>query len=112
MERFDVQPLYRALVENAQDILGVLTPAGVVVTVSPAVRRVLGLAPERLQGRHWIDQIHPDDRASARRWLAACQDEDAHRTVTLRAGRPGQWRTLALAGIRVQEEAHLSLIHI
>ena len=44
MERFDVQPLYRALVENAQDILGVLTPAGVVVTVSPAVRRVLGLA--------------------------------------------------------------------
>ncbi len=110
MERFDVQPLYRALVENAQDILGVLTPAGVVVTVSPAVRRVLGLAPERLQGRHWIDQIHPDDRASARRWLAACQDEDAHRTVTLRAGRPGQWRTLALAGIRVQEEAHLARV--
>ncbi len=111
MEQFDVQPLYRALVENAQDILGVLTPAGVIVTVSPAVRRVLGLSPERLRGRHWIDQIHPDDRALARRWLASCSaDDEHHQQVQVRAGRPPTWRVVQLAGVSVTEDAYTNRI--
>ncbi len=111
MEQFDVQPLYRALVENAQDILGVLTPAGVIVTVSPAVRRVLGLSPERLRGRHWIDQIHPDDRALARRWLASCSaDDEHHQQVQVRAGRPPLWRVVQLAGVSVTEDAYTNRI--
>lgn len=106
MDRFDVQPLYRALVENAQDILGVLTPQGVIVTVSPAVRRVLNLSPERLRGRHWIDQVHPDDRAQARQWLASCTSDETHRRVIVRAGRPPTWRTLELSGVLVPEDTY------
>lgn len=106
MDRFDVQPLYRALVENAQDILGVLTPQGVIVTVSPAVRRVLSLSPERLRGRHWIDQVHPDDRAQVRQWLASCTSDEIHRRVIVRAGRPPIWRTLELSGVLVPEDTY------
>lgn len=111
MEHFDVQPLYRALVENAQDILGVLTSAGVIVTISPAVRRVLGLHPDRLRGRHWIDQIHPDDRTMARRWMVSCAANDEnHQRLQVRAGRPPTWRVLELSGVSVPEDAYTSRI--
>ncbi|MGB1557435.1 MAG: PAS domain S-box protein [Oceanococcaceae bacterium] len=104
MDTFDVQPLYRALVENAQDILGVLTSAGVIMTLSPAVRTTLGLSPERLRGRHWIDQVHPDDRAACRRWMAECAEHERHHHTQVRVGRPNQWRVLVLSGRQVQED--------
>lgn len=110
MEKLAIQPLYRALVENAQDVLGVLTPQGVVVTASPALRRVLQLHPERLQGRHWVDRVHPDDRAAYRRWLDACADGDSHQSLQVRAGRPGFWRTLVMSGVRVHEDAYTDRI--
>lgn len=111
MEQFEVQPLYRALVENAQDILGVLTAGGQIVTISPAVRRVLGLAPERLRGRYWVDQVHPDDRSQCRHWLTSCLADDArHQRIQLRAGRPPQWHVLELSGVAVPEDAYTQRI--
>ncbi len=52
---------FRALVEQASDIITVLEPDGVVRYASPAVTRVLGYEPEELAGTQLFRLIHPDD---------------------------------------------------
>jgi len=54
---------FRALVQNASDIILVLDAEGTVLYESPAVERVLGYSPEERVGINAFDQIHPDDRA-------------------------------------------------
>jgi PAS domain S-box-containing protein len=53
---------FRFLVENASDIIAVLTHEGIVTYVSPQVRKILGYTPDCLAGRKIHDIFHPDDR--------------------------------------------------
>ncbi|HEV3048978.1 MAG TPA: PAS domain S-box protein, partial [Longimicrobium sp.] len=54
---------FRRLIENAHDITCILGSDGVMTYLSPSIQRVLGYAPEELQGRNSFDFIHPDDAA-------------------------------------------------
>jgi PAS domain S-box-containing protein len=54
---------FRRLIENAHDITCILDPDGTMSYLSPSVLRVLGYAPEELEGRNSFDFIHPDDAA-------------------------------------------------
>ena len=53
--------VYRIMVENAFDIATILEADGVIRYESPAVRNVLGYAPEELEGHNAFEFIHPDD---------------------------------------------------
>src|SRR5262249_4601290 len=52
---------FDALVENAADIICVLTADGIVEYASPAVSRVLGYEDEALEGTDLMSLVHPDD---------------------------------------------------
>jgi PAS domain S-box-containing protein len=61
----------RSLVENALDIVTVITADGMVLYVSPSVQRVLGHDPELLKGTDVFTLIHPDDLQRVRGFLAS-----------------------------------------
>lgn len=63
---------FRALVENAGDILTLLDAEGRICYHSPAVREVLGFDPEPMIGVPVIDAVHRDDRERVRERLDAC----------------------------------------
>ncbi|HNT24576.1 MAG TPA: GAF domain-containing protein [Anaerolineales bacterium] len=52
---------FRSLIENASDIITVLTPDGNVTYGSPSVERVLGYAPDDVIGHSIFPIIHPED---------------------------------------------------
>lgn len=52
---------FRALIENAPDVIFVLSPAGRVIYASPAARRLMGHEPATLQGMELREVIHPED---------------------------------------------------
>src|SRR5688500_2891468 len=57
---------FRALIENAADIITVLTRDGTRQYVSPSVERSIGYKPEELIGENPFEIVHPDDVADLR----------------------------------------------
>jgi PAS domain S-box-containing protein len=54
---------FRAIAENATDLILRIGPDGARRYVSPACREILGFDPAELAGRKDLSQIHPDDRS-------------------------------------------------
>jgi PAS domain S-box-containing protein len=52
---------FRALIENALDVITILDAEGVIRYQSPSVERVLGYQPAELIGRNIVELLHPDD---------------------------------------------------
>ncbi|HYW14369.1 MAG TPA: PAS domain S-box protein [Longimicrobium sp.] len=52
---------FRRMIENAQDNIVIVDPAGVMTYQSPSVLRMIGYTPEELVGRNAFDYVHPDD---------------------------------------------------
>ncbi|HEY2585641.1 MAG TPA: PAS domain S-box protein [Tepidisphaeraceae bacterium] len=60
--------LFRALVQNASDMISLLDAEGSVVFQSPSIERLLGYRPEDRIGQNVFSDpiVHPDDRATQR----------------------------------------------
>ncbi len=52
---------FKALVQNAYDMIAVIDDEGNYKYIAPASEKVLGLKPEDLQGRNAFEFIHPED---------------------------------------------------
>jgi diguanylate cyclase (GGDEF)-like protein/PAS domain S-box-containing protein len=52
---------FRALVQNATDMISILDPGANVLYESPSHQRILGHPPEERLGRSALDLIHPED---------------------------------------------------
>jgi two-component system cell cycle sensor histidine kinase/response regulator CckA len=91
---------FRAVTENALDIISLLDERGVFKFNSPSVRRVLGYDPQELIGQSAFALCHPEDRA---RVMAAFQYGLAHPGETVRVEfrirhRDGSWVHLESVG--------------
>ncbi|HEX5717338.1 MAG TPA: EAL domain-containing protein [Thermoanaerobaculia bacterium] len=53
---------FRALVQNASDMISILDPDGSVLYASPSHQRLLGHAPEDFVGGNFLDFVHYEDR--------------------------------------------------
>lgn len=53
--------LYRSLVEQTHEMIGVLEVDGTIVFVNPACAEILGGPPEQYEGTNFVDLLHPDD---------------------------------------------------
>ena len=53
---------FRALIENANDLIWILDRKGNFMYASPSTQRVLGYSPKELLGTNVFDLIHPEDR--------------------------------------------------
>ena len=56
--------LFQTLVENALDVITVVSGDGIISYGSPAVERVLGYKPEELVDQSLFEFVHPDDASS------------------------------------------------
>jgi len=93
---------FRALVQNASDIVAVLDSEGITRYVSPAVERVLGHKPEDRVGRRSLEEgnVHPEDIDRVRgvfAELAASPGGSATAEFRLRHA-DGGWRDLEAVG--------------
>ena len=61
---------FRTLVQNSSDVIAVVDEQGLLRYVAPSVERLLGHAPEALQGRALADLLHPEDAPRARVFFA------------------------------------------
>jgi two-component system, cell cycle sensor histidine kinase and response regulator CckA len=59
------EELFRALTENAPDLIAVVDSEGRAVYQSPSAARLLGVPPEQLTGTSLIEILHPEDRHAA-----------------------------------------------
>jgi PAS domain S-box-containing protein len=87
---------YRALFENAMDIIAVIGADGTVRYESPSVERILGYPPDELIGRKVDARVHPDDRALlTSTFQELTSGPGGERTIEFRLRhKDGTWRML------------------
>jgi two-component system cell cycle sensor histidine kinase/response regulator CckA len=56
---------YRSLVESANDIIAMVSPDGIIISLNPAFERITGWAHEEWLGKKFTPLIHPDDLPTA-----------------------------------------------
>jgi len=92
---------YRALIENAHDIIVVLDPAtGEIRYQSPSMERILGYTPEDSVGQNMFALVHPDDLETAMREISAAASAPGttgHAEYRFRH-KDGSWRQLETFG--------------
>ena len=57
--------LYRSVVENATDMISLISPEGTLLYASPSHRHMVGFETEELVGGSIFDQVHPEDAVHA-----------------------------------------------
>ncbi len=91
---------YRALAEQATDLIGVLSADGTFRYVSPSYRRVLGYAPKDIVGRQAFTVIHPDDVSSLREAFATLLHTGGTSTAAFRMRHAtGAWRQMEVVAV-------------
>jgi PAS domain S-box-containing protein len=87
---------YRALIENATDLVTILSPDGIIRYESPSVQRILGYTVDELIGRRAHEFTHPDDLASVGESMRRLADHPGdHGTFEFRfRHKDGTWRIL------------------
>ncbi len=85
---------YRHLIENSNDVIYTLTPAGLFTFISPAWTSLLGHPVEAVLGRSFAPFIHPEDLPAcqnALRDLLEGREDQVHLTYRVRHAE-GSWR--------------------
>jgi two-component system cell cycle sensor histidine kinase/response regulator CckA len=88
---------FRALLQNAADMIWVVAPDATILWASPSMTTTLGHRPEEVEGKTRPDLIHPDDLELAYGALEAVAAEPGKSVeVEVRLGhKDGTWRDVA-----------------
>jgi len=91
---------FRALVENARDVIHVINEDRTTRYITPSVRHLLGWEPAELVGRSVLDFIHPDDVEAALGQIRQARiTPGSSQALTLRVRhRDGSWRVFEAIG--------------
>jgi diguanylate cyclase (GGDEF)-like protein/PAS domain S-box-containing protein len=97
---------FRALVQNALDIVTILGEDGTIIYESPAISHALGFQPEEMVGVDAFSLVHPDDLAHVRRrFKVALRRPGANVNVEFRfRHKNGSWRWLEATGTNLLTE--------
>lgn len=97
---------FRSLIENAQDIITVLSPDSVITYASPAILRVLGYTSEELLHSSIWELVHPDDHLTLQQMVAAVLEKPGNvRQMEVRVRhQDGGYRVLESVGKNLIED--------
>jgi PAS domain S-box-containing protein len=99
------EELFRSLIENASDVITILSADGTSLYESPSVERVLGRKPEELVGTPSFALLHPDDVEGVAETFAAILAGEEPGPIEFRLRhRNGSWRTVEAIGRRRLQE--------
>jgi PAS domain S-box-containing protein len=91
---------FRAVLENASDIISDLAPDGTILYESPSMERLMGHRVEDLIGKNAFDYVHPEDvPATAEAFRMLMVDVGVPQRVELRFRHvDGSWRIIEAVG--------------
>jgi PAS domain S-box-containing protein len=91
---------FRALIENASDLITILEPDGTLRYQSPAVTPLFGYTPEEMAGHSAFEWMHPDDVPATIERLTdvATHPGTTYRTEFRFLHKDGSWRTVEAVG--------------
>lgn len=92
---------FRALIENAADVIIIVDAQGAVSYVGPSIETVLGVRPDALLDRPMLDHVHEEDRsglAAALHAVIGKADAVVERTEFRMRHTDGSWRWMEAAG--------------
>src|SRR6185437_2837113 len=69
-ELFKKDTFYQAVVNNFYDAIYVLDDNNSIIYANHSVKKILGMEPGEMLGKHLIDFIHPDDAPKVQQILA------------------------------------------
>lgn len=97
---------FRAMIENAQDIVTILDAQGTILFESPSILPALGYGPSELEGVNAFSLIHPDDVARVQeKFKAVLADPGRPQSVRFRfRHKNGNWRELESIGKNMLQE--------
>ncbi|HEX6748887.1 MAG TPA: EAL domain-containing protein [Longimicrobium sp.] len=100
---------FRALVENARDVIHVINEDGTTRYVTPSVIHLLGWHPDEVIGRSALELIHPEDGEAALAQIRASrQTPGAGRPLTVRVRhRDGSWRVFEAIGRNLLDDPRI-----
>ena len=100
---------FRALVENARDVIHVINEDGTTRFITPSVRHLLGWNPEEMVGHSALELIHPDDLPPAVEQIKLSREHPgAGRPLTLRVRhRDGSWRVFEAIGRNLLDDPRI-----
>jgi two-component system, cell cycle sensor histidine kinase and response regulator CckA len=79
------EELFRSIIESVSDFISIIQPTGEISYPSPSVETLLGLRPDDVKGKPFVDLVHPDDVAAANEFLQIQNDHaEASETIALR----------------------------
>ncbi|MFO7945070.1 MAG: PAS domain S-box protein [Anaerolineales bacterium] len=91
---------FKALIENAQDMITVVDKDGTVLYNSPSLEDVLGYTPEEHEGQKAFEYVHPDDLPDLARYLQERMDKsgESGRIEYRMKHKDGAWRAIESVG--------------
>jgi diguanylate cyclase (GGDEF)-like protein/PAS domain S-box-containing protein len=99
--------VFKTLIENAADIITILSADGTIEYESPSVKRILGFTPEEMVGKNSFDFVHPDDLPNViSKFQHVIGTEVTGDGVEFRyRHKDGGWRYLELTGTNLMQDA-------
>jgi diguanylate cyclase (GGDEF)-like protein/PAS domain S-box-containing protein len=99
--------VFKTLIENAADIITILSADGTIEYESPSVKRILGFTPEEMVGKNSFDFVHPDDLPYViSKFQHVIGTEVTGDGVEFRyRHKDGGWRYLELTGTNLMQDA-------
>ena len=99
------EELFRSLIENASDVITILSADGTSLYESPSVERVLGWKPEELVGRPSFALLHKDDLEHVEQAYAPILAGEEPGPIEFRLRhRDGSWRMVEAIGRRRRQD--------
>ena len=95
---------FRALVQNASDLITILDRRGSVVYASDSLRRTMGLDPACVVGKRGLLRVHPEDREEANAFLERVLEQSGEPVegAVFRLQRAdGEWRRFEHTGMNL-----------
>ena len=85
--------LYQSIVENAPELLALLSATGTLLYVNPQTEKVLGYRRHQVEGRNIFDFVHPEDAPRAKQEYMKTIHQEGERTPSVLRLRDveGEW---------------------
>ena len=99
--------VYPLVVENARDVITLLSRSGTVFFASPAWAHVLGYGAEEVRGTQASELVHPDDEAELARLIEGSGTTLAHLRIR---HKDGHWVPLEVSAAMVRDDTGADLV--
>jgi two-component system, cell cycle sensor histidine kinase and response regulator CckA len=103
---------YRAVFENAADLISILTPEGVIVEVNQRSQDVLGISPDQMIGCHVSDFAIPGEEETFNANYRESVDKVQHRRVVPMRRPDGTVRQIEFSTNLIELDGHARLLSV